>query len=225
MSGWLLGLALGVRHAIEPDHLTAVSTLVVEQRSPGLGAWLGVCWGLGHATALLVVAGALAVLDARLSPVLADAFELGVAVMLVALGLRSVRRALSRGQPATERAHRLGGASHTHWAAPGHLPPGPRPLAARSLVVGMVHGLAGSGALTALVLAGLPSARSRLGYLLAFGLGSMVGMALVSGAAGWPLARVSRHPRLARGVVLATGTWSAGLGLAWGAPLAERLLG
>jgi len=223
LSGWLLGLVLGARHALEPDHLTAVSTLVVEQRGLRRGAWLGVCWGLGHTLALLAVTAALALLDARLPPGLADAFELLVAAMLVLLGVRSLRRAL--GALGQARVDRPADAPHLHPAGWPHLHLGPRTFATRSLAVGVVHGLAGSGALTVLVLAGLPTTSARLGYLLVFGLGSVAGMAVLSGAAGWPLARLGRSPRVARGVMLTAGAWSTGLGLVWGAPLVVRLLG
>src|SRR4051812_1928672 len=119
LTGIILGLALGMRHALEPDHLTAVSTLVVEHHSVRKGVWLGLCWGLGHTAALLAVAGVLALLGARMPQRLADTFELGVALMLVGLGLRSIARAKA--------------ARHFH--------PGARTFAARSLLVGVVHGL------------------------------------------------------------------------------------
>jgi hypothetical protein len=225
MGGWLLGLLLGMRHALEPDHLTAVSTLVVEQ--PGLrkGAWLGAVWGLGHTVALLTVGLLLAMLDARLPQRLADAFELAVAVMLVGLGTRSIRLSLSEALTGQPQAHRHGHHRHVHPTAQGHVHLGRWTLATRSLVVGMVHGLAGSGALTVLVLAGMRSTSARLAYLLVFGIGAIAGMASLSGFAGWPLASLGRHRRLARAVMLATGALSIALGFIWGAPLIGRVLG
>ena len=79
-----------------------------------------------------------------------------------------------------------------------------RTLALRPLAVGVVHGLAGSGALTALVLARMPSAHLRFAYMALFSVGSIVGMCVLSGLAGWPLARIARHPRAAR-LLLGTG--------------------
>jgi hypothetical protein len=89
--------------------------------------------------------------------------------------------------------------------------------------VGAVHGLAGSGALTALVLTTLPTTAARLSYMVLFGLGSTLGMAAMSGLLGWPLARVSGNRTLARSVSFAVGCVSTALGLFWGYPLVGRL--
>src|ERR1700746_2593080 len=85
-----LGSLLGMRHALEPDHLAAVSTLVSQERNGFRAAWLGVCWGIGHTLALVVVAVALIVLRAGLAPAVANLFELLVAAMLIALGVRAI---------------------------------------------------------------------------------------------------------------------------------------
>jgi hypothetical protein len=97
-------------------------------------------------------------------------------------------------------------------------------LARRPLLVGTIHGLAGSGALTALVLATLPSTAARLTYMALFGLGSTVGMAALSGMLGWPLARLGAHQSVGRGVTFAVGCTSTTLGIAWGYPIIVRLL-
>jgi high-affinity nickel-transport protein len=85
----------------------------------------------------------------------------------------------------------------------------------RSLVIGVVHGLAGSGALTALVMAELPTTAARLGYMALFGIGSVGGMALLSGVAGFPMAKLARRPGPRRALALATGALSLGFGLWW----------
>jgi high-affinity nickel-transport protein len=206
-SVWLFGVLLGMRHALEPDHLAAVSTMVVEQRRATSGAVLGGMWGLGHTLALLLVATVLAALGAAMPPRLAIIFELGVAVMLIAIGVRSMARAPRE---------------HVHGAPPA--PGGPFRFARRSLVVGSIHGLAGSGALTALIASQLPSTPGRLTYVALFGLGSVVGMALLSGIAGWPLARLGRSPVLARALMMATGVLAVGLGVVWGLPLVRALI-
>jgi high-affinity nickel-transport protein len=94
---------------------------------------------------------------------------------------------------------------------------------ARPLLVGAVHGLAGSGALTALVVATLPSTATRLGYLALFGAGSTAGMAGLSGLLGWSIARVGAHRTVARTLSLAVGCVSIVLGLLWGYPVVQRL--
>lgn len=206
-SVWLFGVLLGMRHALEPDHLAAVSNMVVEQRRATSGAVLGGMWGLGHTLALLLVATLLAALGAAMPPRLAIVFELLVAVMLIAIGVRSMARA--------PRAHR-----HDPPATPG----GRFQFARRSLVVGSIHGLAGSGALTALIASRLPSTPGRLVYVALFGLGSVVGMTLLSGIAGWPLARLGRSPFLARALMTTTGVLAVGLGIVWGVPLIRELI-
>ena len=220
--GGFLGVALGMRHAIEPDHLAAVSTLVAEERSPVAGARLGALWGLGHTTALLAVGLTLALLRVELPAPLADVFEFGVAIMLFALGVRAIHRALlqSASGPATRHAH--GASTHVHVGPHEHVHVFRWTLAKRPLLIGIVHGLAGSGALTALVLAQLPTAAARIVYIALFGLGSVLGMAVLSGLAGWPLARMSAHPRAARVLSVATGCLSAGLGIFWGSPFVAQ---
>jgi len=204
--GWLLGVLLGMRHALEPDHLAAVSTLVARERSARRGALLGLYWGVGHSAALFAVGGVLAALHRQMPPRAADAFELVVALMLVVLGVRAMRAALSPPPP------------HAHEA-----PATNARFAARSLVVGLVHGTAGSGALTALVVAELPSAAARVAYVALFGAGSIAGMALLSGLAGWPLARLGKSGRAATALTAATGAISTVAGVAWGWPLVRAL--
>ena len=92
-----LGSLLGMRHALEPDHLAAVSTMVTGERNSVRAAFLGVCWGLGHTFSLIVVGTVLVVLRAEMPARIADAFELGVALMLIGLGLRAIYLAAREG--------------------------------------------------------------------------------------------------------------------------------
>jgi len=95
-------------------------------------------------------------------------------------------------------------------------------LARRPLIVGAVHGLAGSGALTALVLATLTSTAARITYMTLFGFGSTLGMALLSGLLGWPLAKIGANRTMTRALSVVVGCLSIGLGLFWGYPLVVR---
>lgn len=223
LAGSLLGVLLGMRHACEPDHLAALSTLAVEEHSPRRGLVLGAFWGLGHTIALFAVAVVLTLLHAALPQRIGDAFELAVAFMLLLLGARAVVRALREGREGPLVAHAHGPASHRHHSGGTHVHLGRWTVAVRPLLVGLVHGLAGSGALTALALASMPDATARLWYVALFGLGSVAGMGLLSGLAGFPLARLGRRPAAARGLALATGLFSVFLGIAWGLPLLGRL--
>ena len=222
-TGSTLGVLLGMRHALEPDHLAAVSTLISEERGPSRTAFLGICWGLGHTLALLVVGVALIGLRAEMPPRVADLFELGVALMLIGLGVRAVVRAARQGTDGPSALHQHGAVVHRH-PGPRHVHVGGLTLARRPLLVGIVHGLAGSGALTALVLATLPSAAARITYMTLFGLGSTIGMAALSGLLGWPLAHIGGQTRTLRAVSLIVGCLSATLGVGWGFPLMSRLI-
>jgi len=218
-----LGSLLGMRHALEPDHLAAVSTLITDERSSYKAAWLGACWGLGHTLALVVVGAVLVVLRAEMPVRVANLFELFVALMLIALGIRAIYQAMHQGEHGPLHAHKHGDVVHAHRAAAPHVHIGARALARRPLIVGAIHGLAGSGALTALVLATLPTTAAQLTYMGLFGLGSTLGMAVLSGVLGWPLARIGANPRVARAVSLAVGLISTLLGIAWGYPLLNQI--
>jgi hypothetical protein len=219
-----LGSLLGMRHALEPDHLAAVTTLVTEERSSYKAALLGACWGLGHTLALVIVGAVLVLLRAEMPPHVAELFEFFVALMLIALGLRAIMQAMRQGTTGPVRAHRHGVVVHAHGASAPHVHIGAWTLARRPLIVGAVHGLAGSGALTALVLATLPTTAAQLTYVGLFGLGSTLGMAALSGLLGWPLARLGTNQRLSRTVSLVVGCASTLLGIAWGYPFIARLL-
>jgi high-affinity nickel permease len=99
-----LGSLLGMRHALEPDHLAAVSTLVTGERSSRKAAFLGACWGLGHTVALIAAGTGFVVLRAQMPAQVASALEFAVAVMLVGLGLRAIHLARRQGAVATARA-------------------------------------------------------------------------------------------------------------------------
>jgi hypothetical protein len=210
------GSLLGMRHALEPDHLAAVSTLVSHERSGWKAAWLGLCWGAGHSLSLFVAGAVLLALRAEMPPAAATFFEFAVAVMLVVLGARAVARAAREGMSGPSLLHRHGWFVHRHAVGAPHLHIGHWTLARRPLLIGAIHGLAGSGALTALVLTTLPTTAARLSYVLLFGLGSTVGMAILSGLLGWPLARLGAHHAVARAITLVVGAGSMTLGIAWG---------
>src|SRR5437867_7468873 len=220
-----LGSLLGMRHALEPDHLAAVSTLVTGERSSYKAAFLGVCWGLGHTLTLVAVGAVLVILRAEMPARASDAFEFSVALMLVGLGLRAIYLAARQGPAGPAHVHHHGSRVHVHPGAPAHIHIGAWTLARRPLFVGAIHGLAGSGALTALVVTTLPSTTARLTYMALFGLGSTIGMAALSGVLGWPLARVGTHRAVARGISFTVGCVSTVLGVAWGYPLVAKIGG
>lgn len=225
LGGLVLGILLGLRHAFEPDHLAAVSTLVADRHSPRAGLFVGAVWGLGHTLGLLVVGGVLAILERTLSPSVEQGFECAVAGMLILLGLRGVVRAAWAGSAGPSAPHRHGDELHVHPASPqGHLHLSRWTLAPKPLAIGLVHGLAGSGALTALVLARMPTLSARLAYIGLFGIGSVVGMGVLTGLAGVSLYRLQRSARLNVVLLGSTGALSLVLGCWWGWKSVQALL-
>jgi hypothetical protein len=184
----VLGAAQGARHSLDPDHLAAVSVLITDSRTAWRGAWLGAIWGLGHTFSLVVMSVALVAFGAALPDSADRAFTLIVAAVLVALGVRSLR----------------GNEGHEHNRRVR------TPL--QALVVGAIHGLAGSSALTAVVFAALPTTAARLVYISLFGIGSIVGMAAISGVTGAWLSRV-RRPWLTTTLRLLIGGCSIAIGV------------
>jgi hypothetical protein len=196
----LLGFFLGIRHATDADHVVAVSTIV--GRTPSrLGAlWIGAAWGVGHTATILVVGGAIVVFNLVIPARLGLSMELTVAVMLVVLGLMNLRSAVKRLDEVS------GHADH------------PPPLAGsgyvRPLVVGVLHGLAGSAAIALLVLGTVRDAMWGFLYLGLFGVGTVVGMMLLTTAMSVPLAHASRRfASFDRGLARATGVLSMAFGL------------
>jgi nitrile hydratase accessory protein len=213
----VLGSLLGMQHAFEPDHLAAVATLMTGERSSAKAAWLGAWWGLGHTLTLLAAGTALVVLRADMPASVTVAFELCVVLLLVGFGARAIYQSGAGALPRRTHSH----ASPARWS-PARVN---RFMGARPLIVGAVHGLAGSGALTALVVASLPSTATRLGYLALFGVGTTVGMVALSGLLGWQIARMGSNGSVVRAFSLAVGCVSTVLGLFWGYPLVRGLLG
>lgn len=214
----LLGALSGFRHAFEPDHVAAVSTLVTEQPEPLRAARLGLWWGVGHTAALAAVGLTLALLDSTVPSGLEQAFELAVAVMLFVLGARAVRNTLIWRDRDDSLVHRWFGL-HSHSGLRPHLHVGRRTFVLKPLTIGLVHGLAGSGALTALALSTLPTTTLRLVYTVLFGLASTLGMAVVSGLAGLSLARLTQSERVLNTVSILTGLLSIGVAAAWSLPI------
>lgn len=172
----LLGFFLGMRHATDADHVVAITTIVGRDRSLLSAARIGTLWGAGHTAMILVVGGAIVAFGLVIPPRVGLALELSVGLMLIVLGALNLRRQ-------TLPAHHAGDNGHMHRHAT--LPPG---AIARPLLIGTVHGLAGSGAVALLVLSTIRSPAWAIGYLIIFGLGTVVGMMLITVALSIPFA-------------------------------------
>ena len=221
---WLLGAALGVRHALEPDHLAAVSTLVAQQRSARHSAWLGAWWGVGHSAGLLGAGLLLGLAQTQMPPAVGTGLELLVGLMLCALGLQAMMRARAGfdGGPGVPHTH--GTVVHSHPLPGSHLHTRRWSLQVRPLMVGLLHGVAGSGTLVAMVVAGLPNAAEQFVYIGFFGFGSVLGMMVVSGVAGLSMRRWWVGPPGER-MQQACGALSVVVGVLWGLQAAQTLWG
>jgi len=241
-----MGFFLGMRHATDPDHVIAISTIVSHQRKVGRAAWTGIFWGIGHTLTIFLV-GALIILFGAVIPArIGLSMEFSVGLMLVILGLMNISsffRALPSAQAGHaesavvhSHAHSHGDYVHTH--PHGHSPdshphnPSQTPVSLldrlfgriglyqqlRPLVIGIVHGLAGSAAVALLVLTTIRNPRWAVAYLLVFGAGTVAGMMLITMSLASALNFMGRRNKtFSRRLGLASGVLSLvfGLVVAW----------
>ena len=194
-----LGFLLGVRHAVDPDHVVAVTAMATQQPSWRRATRVGALWGIGHTATIMTVGGAIILFRVVNSPRVGLAMEFAVAIMLILMGLLNLLD------------------SRASLAAPRNAQSNTRPL-----MVGVVHGLAGSAAIALLVVATVSDSRWALAYLLLFGVGTIVGMMLVT-------ALIALPARLASDKMVGTRRWltvaSGAVSVAVGLMLAMELSG
>jgi ABC-type nickel/cobalt efflux system permease component RcnA len=241
-----LGFFLGMRHATDPDHVIAVSTIVARHRSVGQAAAIGVLWGIGHTITILAVGSGIVLFGWVIPARIGLSMEFSVGLMLILLGvlnLTGMLQWLAGAFPPQHEHGPSGGVVHSHAHSHGdyvhthphsHDPelhphdPARTPLnwfdrhfqrlglyhALRPLVVGLVHGLAGSAAVALLVLATIRNPRWAVAYLLIFGIGTIAGMMLITGALALPFAfSTGRFARLNAGFRVVSGLVSLAFGL------------
>ena len=210
----LLGFLLGLKHATDADHVVAVSTIVSQYRNVWRGIWVGGSWGLGHTTPLLLLGTLIllfkeAVLDRYAS--IAPLFEFGVGVMLVFLGAQVFWNLRLGRVHMHQHAHDDDPHVHIHGthepdAEPrvetthGFFQPGKPFFRWKSFAIGVMHGLAGSAAVMLLLLPTLSSFWVGLGYLVLFGVGTILSMASITVMLAVPFSLSRRSERLSTGV-------------------------
>ena len=231
-----IGFFLGMRHATDPDHVIAVSTIVTREHSVKRSALIGIAWGIGHTLTIMAVGGAIVLFRITLPPRVGLTMELAVAVMLIVLGIKNLgslipwsaeRVGVVLNPSGGERPqyHSHGDYVHAHHnPSTNRHPHDPQrnPVAAldswfkrfslyqliRPLIVGIVHGLAGSAAIALLVLSTIANVRWSVAYLAVFGIGTILGMMLITLTIGSTFAygqkrftRIGRHFGVAAGLI------------------------
>jgi high-affinity nickel-transport protein len=235
-----LGFFLGMRHATDPDHVIAVSTIVSRQPKLSRAAAVGAFWGLGHTVTIFIVGTAIILFNFTIPPRVGLSMELSVGLMLIVLGVanvvsffRSVPVSVDTwGGSVIHSHHHVHGDyvhNHPHKHEPEAHPHAPdhTPVAwldkvlgragwyqhIRPLAIGIVHGLAGSAAVALLVLATIRNPRWAVAYLLIFGVGTIAGMMLITMTLASAIKMVgSRHQSLSRRLAIASGLLSLAFG-------------
>jgi len=198
-----IGLLFGLKHATEVDHVVAISTIVSRHRNVFRSAIVGALWGMGHTVSLLVIAVIVLTLRIAIPERVSGWLEFCVALMIIGLGVSALWRSLRSNNEVHVHQHNHNGLSHTHVHfhekenehAPHSRSTHSHDIARlgwKPVLIGMMHGLAGSGALTLLVLTQISSSWLGFFYVLTFGVGSIFGMLLMSGLIGLPFALAPR---------------------------------
>jgi len=240
-----LGFFLGMRHATDPDHVIAVTTIVARERQISKSAWIGAFWGVGHTITIFAVGAAIILFDIVIPPRLGLSMELAVGFMLILLGVINIA-SFFRGLPASRdaamsappnpelvhsHAHSHGDFVHTHphaHAPGGHThSPDKNPMAwldrilfrfklyrpLRPLIIGVVHGLAGSAAVALLVLTTIRDPRWAIAYLLVFGLGTIGGMMVITMSIASTFHFARGRQKFLQGLAVASGVLSLAFGI------------
>lgn len=232
-----LGFFLGMRHATDPDHVIAVTTIVTRQRSVLKSAAIGAFWGVGHTLTIFAVGTAIILFDLVIPPRVGLSMELSVGLMLIILGVMNVvsfRRSLpdagieahagssiihshvhSHGDHVHSHPHMHGPGAHSHSVAWLDRILGKtsvyQPL--RPLLIGIVHGLAGSAAVALLVLTTIRNSRWAIAYLLVFGVGTIAGMMLITMSIASTFRLAGHSLKFSRRLAMASGLLSLAFGL------------
>ncbi len=234
----IFGFVLGFKHALDPDHLVAVWNIVGERKGVFSSSIVGALWGVGHTASLLLVGVVVIALQVQIPARIALGMEFAVALMLMVLGVNALRKL--RGGALLIQAHEQ--STHLHVHPPIHSKYFHSSLLSlftfkhlkshirsgkKSVVIGMIHGLAGSAALMLIVLATIPSRALALSYIAIFGLGSIGGMFLMSTLIGLPFVFTANKSegmnKLVRGIAGIVSI-AFGMFLAWQIGIVNGLL-
>jgi High-affinity nickel-transport protein len=233
-----LGFFLGMRHATDPDHVVAITTIVTKQQGIAKAGVIGALWGLGHTFTIFVVGAAIILFRVTISPRIGLSMEFAVAAMLILLGvlnltgtLRWLQERFTPGPQVPNAANILSDRSTKTPSCDSTVPTRPESFEPknrldqmlrtvglynllRPLAIGIVHGLAGSAAVAILVMTTIRDPWWAITYLLIFGIGTIAGMMIITAVIAMPFAfTAKRFSGWNRGIAVASGLLSLGFGL------------
>ena len=212
-----IGFVLGLRHAVEADHLAAVTAIVSEKKTIWTASIVGGLWGLGHTISLFIVGAIVILMKVQISESMQAKLEAVVGGMLILLGVNAIRKIFTS-EKIHVHTHDHDGHPHAHFHAHeseehSHKPAPHHRLSPRSVLIGMVHGLAGSAALMLLIVPTIESSSLAMLYIVIFSVGSIGGMMAMSFLIGLPFHfTANRFEFLNNGIRFAAGVFSLGLG-------------
>ncbi|QCJ45436.1 urease accessory protein UreH (plasmid) [Bacillus sp. S3] len=212
-----LGLILGIKHAIEPDHVIAVSTIASQSKKLWQASLAGVFWGIGHTATLFVVGIIVILMKGEIPEKWAMSLEFLVGIMLVALGIKTIISFTN----IHIHSHKHDGDVEEHKHVHSHINSGEHDHQHQhrkvtylgSMMIGLVHGLAGSGAMILLTLSTVKNALEAAVYILIFGLGTVIGMLFFTTIIGIPFVLSKKRTSISRSLGLFTGVISTIFGV------------
>jgi high-affinity nickel permease len=201
----LFGLLLGMKHATDADHVVALTTIVSKKPKFNQAAMVGIIWGLGHTIAIVIMGFIIIYMKVKIPPNLEASFEVGVGIMIILLGVLSLRQLLHKKEYAAVVEEKPAALLHR------------RDL--QSLMVGLVHGLAGSAAVALLVLNTIETINLAVLYLLIFGVGTIAGMMIISSFISLAYIFTKRSTVMYRTLCFSTAAFSIVFGLIYIFPI------
>ncbi|HIH23048.1 TPA: hypothetical protein HA238_04935 [Candidatus Micrarchaeota archaeon] len=204
------GLVLGITHALDADHVAAISTIVSERKRVWPSAMLGVIWGFGHTMTLLAAVLGMFIIGFKMPELVQNNAEVLVGIMLLVLGTLAIKKALGAKVHSHEHIHDGVGHIHIHQHIfeKGH----EHSHEKRSLLIGIIHGFAGSAALMMIIATNANGLGDGLGYVLAFGIGTTIGMATITMLMAIPISIIAKSNRITN-VQTICGAFSIVIGL------------
>ncbi|SDM64815.1 sulfite exporter TauE/SafE family protein [Bacillus sp. OK048] len=208
-----LGFVLGIKHAIEPDHVIAVSTIATQSKKLLRSTLAGVFWGIGHTATLFIIGIILILMKGEIPEKWAMSLEFLVGIMLVYLGSTTILSLKNLHVHDHEGEEHIHVHSHMHDGQHKYIHQHKNVSYGKSMFIGLVHGLAGSGAMILLTMSSVKSVWEAAIYILIFGVGTVIGMLFFTTIIGIPFVFSAQKLRLNKTLTQVTGVISVGFGI------------